>query len=155
MRVQLRLGYLWTENSRYLGPSEYLDTLAAGVRSLLSNRVEMDVHIKTHPRFMDEWVDILVRTVVRVNSLHFVFVLTLVRGASPLTLVILLISSLCASFIFSDIWFATSLNSAPVVGETPGTYDNRDRGVWFAVLHTASVLIPSANFERFDKLFFR
>ena len=62
--MQLRLGYVWGENSRYLGPSEYSYALAAGVESLRSNGVEMDVHIKTHPRFMDEWVDLLVRTLL-------------------------------------------------------------------------------------------
>lgn len=62
MRVQLRLGYVWGEQCRYLGPREYLVTLAAGIRSLRAKGIEMDVHIKTHPRFMDRWVDFLVRT---------------------------------------------------------------------------------------------
>lgn len=60
MKVQLRFGYVWGEKSQYLGPNEYKYALDTGVESLRFKRVEMDVHIKTHPRFMDEWVDFLV-----------------------------------------------------------------------------------------------
>lgn len=69
MKVQLRLGYVWGENCRYLGPSDYCYTLAAGVHSLQLKGVDMDIHIRTHPRFMDEWVDLLVRTMFCVNSI--------------------------------------------------------------------------------------
>lgn len=58
--MQLRFGYVWGEKGLDLGPSDYRYALATGVESLRLNGVEMDVHIKTHPRFMDEWVDLLV-----------------------------------------------------------------------------------------------
>ena len=62
MRVLLQFGYVWGEDGRYLGPKEHLCILSTGVRSLRLSGVEIDVHIKTHPRFLDEWVDLLVRT---------------------------------------------------------------------------------------------
>lgn len=71
MRVQLSLGFVWEEQCLYLGPGKYLVTLAAGVRSLRAKGIEMDVHIKTHPRFMDNWVDFLVRTVFCVTFYIF------------------------------------------------------------------------------------
>ena len=70
MKVQLRLGYVFGENGQYLGPDEYRGILAAGVHSLRLNGVDMDVHIRTHPRFMDEWVDSLVRAIFGVKSLY-------------------------------------------------------------------------------------
>lgn len=73
VKVQLRLGYVFGEDGRYLGPSEYLYTLDIGVESLRLSGVEMDVHIKTHPKFMDEWVDILVRNLFSYDSLGFRF----------------------------------------------------------------------------------
>ena len=62
IKVQLRFGYVWGEDCRRLGPGEYMDTLMAGVQFLQSNGVDFDVHVKTHPRFMDDWVDLLVST---------------------------------------------------------------------------------------------
>ncbi|CAD6583317.1 MAG: hypothetical protein ASARMPREDX12_001231 [Alectoria sarmentosa] len=61
VKVQLRFGYVWGEKVWDLGPSEYRYTLATGVENLRLRGVEIDVHIRTHPRFMDEWVDLLVR----------------------------------------------------------------------------------------------
>ena len=60
MKVQLRFGYVWGEKGQDLGPSDYRYALDTSVESLRLNGVDMDVHIKTHPRFMDEWVDLLV-----------------------------------------------------------------------------------------------
>ncbi|CAF9937817.1 hypothetical protein IMSHALPRED_000558 [Imshaugia aleurites] len=59
MKVQLSLGYVWGANGRELGPSQYCETLATGIENLILNEVELGVHIKTHPKFIDEWVDIL------------------------------------------------------------------------------------------------
>ena len=68
MKVQLRLGFVWGENCLYLGPREYMESLETGLVCLSSQsqrkggKVEVEVHVRTHPRFMDEWVDVLVRT---------------------------------------------------------------------------------------------
>lgn len=78
--MQLRFGYVWGEDGRSLGPSEYVYTLATGIESLRLNGVEMDVHIKTHPKFMDEWVDLLVRTLFRIMVSDLRFVLRLLRA---------------------------------------------------------------------------
>ena len=78
--MQLRLGYAWGEECRYFGPSEYRDVVIAGARSLLSNGVDVHVHIRTHPRFMDQWVDLLVSSIFRVMSLYFVFEFKVERG---------------------------------------------------------------------------
>lgn len=107
MRVQLRLGYVWGEQCRYLGPSEYLITLAASVRSLQAKGIEMDVHIKTHPRFMDKWVDFLVRTLFCVIFLYSVFGFTLVRKMSNKKLLFQY------HLVYHFFW-----SSVPVVGET-------------------------------------
>ena len=58
----LQFGYVWGEDSRYLGPKDYLYLLSTGTGSLRLSGAEIDVHIKTHPRFLDEWVDLLVST---------------------------------------------------------------------------------------------
>lgn len=63
MKVQLRLGHVFGENGLCLPPPKYFETLAHGVAGLQLSGVEVDVHIKTHPRFMDEWVDLLVSNV--------------------------------------------------------------------------------------------
>lgn len=73
IKVQLRFGYAWGEECRYFGPGEYRDVVIAGAQSLLSNGVDLHVHIRTHPRFMDQWVDLLVSSIFRVMSLYFVF----------------------------------------------------------------------------------
>ena len=65
--MQLRFGYVWGENGRDLGPNEYRYFLATALEPLRLNEVETDVHIKTHPKFMDEWVALLVRTVSHVE----------------------------------------------------------------------------------------
>lgn len=78
--MQLRLGYVWGEKGFHLGPSEYRHTFAPAVESLRLNGVEMDIHIKTHPRFLDDWVDILVRTVFCVSFSHIMFDLGLLRA---------------------------------------------------------------------------
>ena len=58
----MRFGYVWGEDSRHLEPKDYLHLLSTGTRSLRLSGVEIDVHIRTHPRFLDEWVDLLVST---------------------------------------------------------------------------------------------
>ena len=68
MKVKLQIGYVWGEEGRNLGPSEYRYTLATALESLRLNGVETDLHIRTHPRFMDEWVDILVRRVFHIDG---------------------------------------------------------------------------------------
>lgn len=61
-RVLLQFGYVWVEDGCHLGPKDYLYLLSTGTRSLRLSGAEIDVHIKTHPRFLDEWVDLLVST---------------------------------------------------------------------------------------------
>ena len=91
--MQLRLGYAWGEECRYFGPSEYRDVVIAGAQSLLSNGVDVHVHIRTHPRFMDQWVDLLVSSIFllsglciscsvsrRIGNFGFSFWLTSLRG---------------------------------------------------------------------------
>ena len=79
MKVQLRLGFAWGEECRYFGPSEYIDIVLAGALRLLLGGADVHVHIKTHPRFMDQWVDLLVSSFLRVMSLYFVFCFKMVR----------------------------------------------------------------------------
>lgn len=92
MKVKLRVGYVWGEKGHDLGPSEYRYTLATALESLRLNGVVTDVHIRTHPKFMDEWVDILVRTVFHIAS-HFVFDFAFIESMSSLILVVQSISS--------------------------------------------------------------
>ena len=67
IKVQLRLGYAWGEECRYFGPSEYRDVVIAGAQSLLLSGVDVHVPIRTHPRFMVQWVDLFVRSVFLVQ----------------------------------------------------------------------------------------
>ena len=78
-RVLLQFGYMWVEDGRYLGPKDYLYLLLAGT-NLRASGVEVDVHIKTHPRFLDEWVDLLVSTYSVSTSCILYRVLRLLRA---------------------------------------------------------------------------
>lgn len=66
VKVKLQVGYVWGESGQRLGPSEYRYILANALECLRLNRVDMEVHIRTHPKYMDEWVDLLVRAAFRV-----------------------------------------------------------------------------------------
>ncbi len=121
--MQLRFGYVWGEDCRYLGPDEYHFILATGIQNLRLHGVEIDVHIKTHPRFMDEWADLLVSTVFLVKSSYFVFGFIFVEGISPLVLVFHSTSSLKVvlsqkvSFLLCMSNYAIAFSQAPAENE--------------------------------------
>ena len=80
MKVQLRLGCVFGEESRNIGPKDYRDFLAASYPNLRLRGVDTHVHIRTHPRFMDSWVDNLVSTVFHIMFMELMFSFTLVMG---------------------------------------------------------------------------
>ena len=92
---------------------------------LQSSKVDMDVHVKTHPRFMDEWVDLLVRTAFVLHGCDFVFGFCLfVECIGPLTCSFLPIAfpleSLTlwiASFVLDIIQYMVFPSSVLVVGK--------------------------------------
>lgn len=62
--IELRLGYSWGDDLKALHQGYYWPTLSVAIglrRKLLEEGGgEVRVHVKIHPKFLDEWVDILV-----------------------------------------------------------------------------------------------
>ena len=59
LKIQLQLKPVWGENMRRLDPKLYWPLLNSAVL-LRGRRVDVQVHVHTHPRYLDEWVDTLV-----------------------------------------------------------------------------------------------
>lgn len=135
MKVQLRFGYVWGQNGRYLGPGMYHNIMNSGVERVRLKGVDMDVHIRTHPKFLDEWVDLLVRTAPRAMFSHFVFGLAFVEGMSSLM-------------------YAIALGPAPIVGGIPGhRYFNnsQDQSIFSSTSHTTGSLTPFIRIRHFHQ----
>ena len=58
LRVQVRLSYFWGENPRSLSPMYFSALLSCIIN--MRNAERIAVHIRTHPIYMDPWVDLLV-----------------------------------------------------------------------------------------------
>ena len=59
LKVQLRLAYVWGEDAERVGLSWHSD-LVDSVMLLKGRGVCITVHVRTHPRWLDPWVDMLV-----------------------------------------------------------------------------------------------
>jgi len=60
LKIQLRLSYAWGEDPQRLQPTHHWPVLSSCLSLTARKGVNVDIHVRTHPSHLDEWVDLLV-----------------------------------------------------------------------------------------------
>jgi len=60
LKVQVRLSYAWGEDPQSIQPTHHWPVLSPCLSLMGRKGVDVDIHIRTHPFHLDEWVELLV-----------------------------------------------------------------------------------------------